>query len=434
MADGMTVGVLLRRLRDRSSPFGAMTAFFQRVAHEGRQLNLRVVGLGPEDLHRRRRRVEALLWDPRRSRFTGGELPLPDLVWNRLKGTSGGLAAAQLRELGVPLLNQVTLNKWEAVQVLSRDPVLRSRMPHTRLLGDPEDALEMVNRHGRAYLKPVVGSMGRGILRLLQANGRLLGQAVDRASGGVRSEVLKPRDLEDWLEQYTDGRRYLVQQGLHLEVFGGRTTDIRILVQKDGWGQWQITGMGARVGAPGRFTSNLHTGGTGIPVPKLLAALMPADPARQAEVMANIRQLCLHLCRVLEEAMGPLGELGIDIGLEPDGSLWYIEHNYYPGRSIFRHLGDHAAWLLAHRRPLEYAHWAVDRRRRGLPLLLPPEPPAPAEQGPPHGNPAARRPAVTLPVPRGPAAGAAAVASAPPAPEGAGDLPGHTPQGPEQPR
>lgn len=382
MAEDVTVGVLLRRHGDRDTPFGSMTGFLARVLAAGRELGVQVYGFGAEDLHRRRPRVTSRAWDDGRQRWVEARRPLPDLVWDRLKGARGEQAVHQLRALGVPLLNTAVLNKWEAIQLLSRDPWLRTLMPHTRLLGRPGDVVEMLQRHGRAYLKPVVGSMGRGILRVLRAGNHLLGQSVPPGNGAVRSRLLAETDLADWLAHCTGGRQYLVQQGLHLEVFSGRTTDIRVLMQKDGDGRWQLTGMGARVGAPGRFTSNLHTGGQGIPVPRLLQALLPGDLPRQGAVSAEITAICLHVCYLLEASLGPLGELGIDLGLEPDGRLWYIEHNYYPGRTIFRHLGQPEIWALAHRRPLEYARWAVAQRRRGLPLLLPaaaaPEAPAAA--------------------------------------------------------
>lgn len=402
MTDGVTVGIILRRASDRHSPFGPMTGFFHRVMQAGRRLDVTIIGFPPDEVRRYRKGINAVVWNAERSRFSERRMPVPDLVWDRLKGPRGEPAVALLRQLGVPLLNTVVLNKWEAIQVLSRDPVLHGLMPHTRLLGDPDDVLEIVQRHGRAYLKPVVGSMGRGILRLLRHGRRYLGQSVPGGRGEVESELLAEDDLEDWLDHQVGGRRYLVQQGLQLEVFRGRTTDIRILMQKNGHGHWGVTGMGARVGAPGRFTSNLHTGGQGIPVPYLLAALMPGDAERQTQVLSAIARLGQHICRVLERAMGPLGELGIDLGLEPDGRLWYIEHNYYPGRSIFRHLGQQDVWEMAHRRPLEYAIWAVNRTRRHLPLLLPESEdlPQPTASAPSVGNPAGRvlRPATGQPL------------------------------------
>lgn len=382
MAEGVTVGIILRRQHDRHAPFGPMTAFFERVVRAGDVLNVHVVGFGPDDIHRRQDRLDGIVWDFSRSRFVAKRVRMPDLVWDRMKGARGEPAVRYLRGRGVPLLNTVALNKWEAIQLLSRDPVLRGLMPNTCLLGDPRDALEMLHRHGRAYLKPVVGSMGRGILRLLRKGRRVVGQSVSQDDGYVRSELLAESDLEDWLDDQTGGRQYLVQQGLHLEVFSGRTADIRVLMQKDGRGIWRLTGMGARVGAPGRFTSNLHTGGQGVPVPGLLEKLMPGEPERQAAVTGRIGGLSLHLCRVLERAMGPLAEIGIDLGLEPDGRLWYIEHNYYPGRSIFSQLRQPAVWETAHRRPLEYAVWAVRRLRQGLPLLLPEPRTAPAAPQP----------------------------------------------------
>ncbi|MCG0237866.1 MAG: YheC/YheD family protein [Firmicutes bacterium] len=374
MVDGPLIGVFLPGEPDRERPFGAMTSFFLRLCHQAPEAGVRVVGLYPEGI-RGRDRIQGIAWGGERRGFVTRTVGQPDLIWERMRGGSRRHPVLRLlREWGIPFLNSVTLNKWEGFRVLARDPVVRPFLPETHLLEESEDALGILRRYGRAYVKPVAGAMGRGILRIRRRGRRYLGEYAPGPNRPVRAVDLQGRELEEWLDEQTGKEVYLVQQGLRLEVMDGRTADIRILMQKDGRGRWRVTGMGARLGAPGRYTSNLHTGGQGVPVRWLLGRLLPGDWARQREVEAAARDLAFRICRVLEAETGPLGELGIDLGLEPTGRIWYIEHNYYPGRSILRHLGDEAGYLLAHRRPLEYARWAVERLRRGEPLTEPVRP------------------------------------------------------------
>lgn len=425
MTDRITLGVFLKGRPDRERPFGGMTPFFLRLCRLGATLGVRVVGLYPGGLRAYdQQRLPVIVWGGERRGFQVREVRLPDLIWERVKRKPGTGEARALRDLGVPLLNSVVLNKWEAYRLLLQDPEIRPYLPETHLLNESEAALDLLERYGRAYVKPVSGAMGRGILRLLRQGRRYRGEYAPGPRRSVRSVLLRGRELEEWLEDRTDDETYLVQQGLELEVVGGRIADIRVLVQKDGSGRWAVTGMGARLGAPGRFTANLHTGGRGLPLRWLLARLMPREPARQREIEELARSLALRVCHALEARTGPLGELGIDLGLEPSGRLWYIEHNYYPGRSILQHMGDRRGYELAHRRPLEYARWAVARIRRGEPLVLPPEaqpggpaPAAPAAHGAHapavpagHGGTAPPVPAApgTIALPASTASGAAA--------------------------
>nr|WP_284646839.1 YheC/YheD family protein [Paenibacillus chinjuensis] len=64
-----------------------------------------------------------------------------------------------------------------------------------------------------------------------------------------------------WLRRFTGRRSYLVQPYLQLHDASGDAYDVRSLVQKDGAGRWQLTGMAVRQGQGGSLTSNLHGGG-----------------------------------------------------------------------------------------------------------------------------------------------------------------------------
>src|SRR5690606_3703184 len=66
--------------------------------------------------------------------------------------------------------------------------------------------------------------------------------------------------------------RFIIQQGLDLRLPSGSVHDYRLLIQKNGSGKWEVTGCVGRIGASGSVTSNLHGGGTAVPMLKLLKA------------------------------------------------------------------------------------------------------------------------------------------------------------------
>lgn len=424
MPDGIWIGVLARRSGDGTRPVGGLTPFLQKLSTVGQALGVRVVAFDPDDIHRREARIDGLVWT-RRRQWRLQDLPLPEVVWNRLKAPRSEPACRYLRERGADVINGWPLDKWQAYQMLQQDPLLQPRLPFTCLLDDPAQVAPLVDRFGNVYLKPVTGGLGRGIIRIARVEkGRYLCQYVPRRGGGVRSVRVKEKDLEEWVEDLTDEHPYLIQQGLRLAVFGGRPADVRVLCQKNGRGMWQVTGLGARVALPGYFTANLHTGGQGMPLDRFLATAFPAAPEEQQRLAQDLHQISLHLCQILERSGGPLGELGIDLGADANGQIWYIEHNYFPGRNIFRHLRDEDTFLAAHRQPLEFACHLVRCRRAGLPVLRRPQaappllarvatisprpvmvrpvdrsgaPPAPAESGPAQSGPEHRVPAPRRP-------------------------------------
>lgn len=357
MHQATLLGLLLDRQCHPLRPFGACTAFAERLSELGRSLGVQVIGFGPADLAPARAEIPASIFIPGAGWWLD-RMPLPDVCCLRCTRPDGLAAQRYLRSMGVPSINSGSLDKWESYTLLQQNPVLGGILPETRLLTGPEVLEEMVGRYGCAYLKPVRGSIGRGIARFTPAGpGELVCECLPSGEKGVRRRSVDRTRLARWLSSYPSRRRMIVQQGLPLAVFDGRVADVRALVQKDGTGRWQITGMGVRVGAPGLFTANLSTGGQALRPEALLSRIHPGDPRAQQRLAQQLAGLSLRICHAVEAATGSLGELGIDLGIDRSGRVWYIEQNSQPGRTIFARLGDHERSRLSYVRLLEYARF-----------------------------------------------------------------------------
>ncbi len=357
--DGRPVRLgLLMRGSARERPFGALTRFAQTVTLLARAENVDVIGFDADDVDVHRGCVCGKRFvDPVRGWVTE-KTGLPDVVWNRYFMRDEEDLFDQLQEAGVPLLNERNLNKWEAYCALLADGRVRPHLPETARLTDAGVAMRMLERHPVIYIKPVAGSVGRGIVRAqLEGPGLVRLQYVSRETEKLREVFATDSQIQQWLEHRYRSQRFLVQQGLSLQVFHGRPADVRVLAQKDGSGRWRVTGMGARVAAHGRFTANLHTGGHGVPVELLLEAVCPRDAARRRRLAAQLAELALVTAERLERRAGRLGELGLDFGVDHRGNIWYIEQNAQPGRTLFEHLGRPEIWELAHLRPVQYSKY-----------------------------------------------------------------------------
>ena len=60
---------------------------------------------------------------------------------------------------------------------------------------------------------------------------------------------------------------------------------------------------------------------------------------QQRELISRrIGDAAIRLAAAIEEAnRAPLGELGLDMGIDTHGQVWMFEANSKPGRSIFKH-------------------------------------------------------------------------------------------------
>jgi len=191
----------------------------------------------------------------------------------------------------------------------------------------------------RCYLKPVTGSQGRNIIKITRKKGAgyeyqyLLNNQVHRGRAASLQQ------LRQHLRRVMGNRSYIVQKQINLIRTGGNILDVRVMVQKDNQGQWGITGMAVRVGRHGAITSNISSGGYGRRVRGVLERKF-SSREQVDEIISQIEQVALKAASTLEQGIGSAGEMGIDIGIDSQGKVWFIEANLRPARQVFTLIGD----------------------------------------------------------------------------------------------
>ena len=361
----------LARRQGPAARYGEQAPFYAKLMRVGAARGAVIYAFAPGDIDWRHRQVWGRTYSPRQGGWVRRPYPLPQAVFNRYPAAAYTSIVTstirRLKENGAPFINSPFLDKYNLHQRLLRYPGMRAHLPETLACrGSAQPALQLLRRYPSVYLKPVDGSLGAGVIRIRRLGGGRF-QIAGRLHGRRSSWVVGPGGVAVAVRRIVVTRRYLAQQGLALGVVPGRAADIRALVQRDERGAWQLTGMALRVGASGSVTSNLHGGGHAVQVERALAGHF--GPAKSHQIVADVRRV-LGLCvNALESALGPMGELGMDLGVDVNGRVWYIESNPKPGRSILAHLHATKARALSISRPVDYA---LCLARRGHNRSLPP--------------------------------------------------------------
>lgn len=289
--------------------------------------------------------------------------PLPHVVYDRVWGLTekeqSRFESTLLRfhERGIPVFNPDFGDKWDVHNLLSSQPELLGHLPMTRVF-DEESLSAMSEIYSDLYLKPSRGRQGKGISRCrLTKDGYQLITRLE--SGRVARRILKTaRSVADFVGNNPVRGRLLVQQGLDLHRVRGSCLDIRAIVQRDGKGQWRVSGIGVRVGAAGGFVSNLHAGGRALPLEKALRG--KSTPIPVGELKSQVRKLSLATAKQMSRLHPTLGELGVDIGLDKNGHLWILEVNRQPGRALFARARLRRSWKTSRVRIVQFAkHLAI---------------------------------------------------------------------------
>jgi spore coat protein SA len=248
-------------------------------------------------------------------------------------------------------------SKWAKTKALLADASLRAFVPETKRL-TAAALKEMMQRHKMVYAKPGVGSFGNGVIRV---EWHPRSRTPYRYQYGLEKRRFTAlADLSRALLNATKRRRYIVQQGIHLLTHGRKRFDIRVMVQKNREGEWETTGIIGRAADPRKAVTNVHNGGTLVPVETLMEGYMSG--ARTDLFLQKLHTLGTETGKALEKRYPGLKELGIDVAVDRELRLWILEANTAPDPFIFRRLPDKSVF-----RKL-YGYWKMHRPQKLKPL------------------------------------------------------------------
>jgi glutathione synthase/RimK-type ligase-like ATP-grasp enzyme len=352
------VGIMSTR-RPGSFPF-AEGGYFRQLMRAGRRAGVYVIAFSPLDIDWSTGTVLGFTYR-KGVGWRGRSYPVPRIVYDRLYPSRGmwNLYWSQVRRMRrtyrVTFMGRGLHGKWQMYRIVRRYEDLRPYLPETRLCSSVGVVIRMLEKYPVVYVKPIYGSGGKGILRISRSP---QGGYYVVGNTATRRFRTRTRSLLPILAGIN--RRYLVQQGLKLNYLNGSTFDIRCIVQRNGEGQWQVSGKAARIGRRGSITSNLHTGGGGRTVSSVLQEWFPD---RAEELEEEIDRVALRTAEVMNRHAGPLCDLGLDLGVDVDGKVWLIEVNSKPGRRVFLYTRDREARYRTIQTLMDYARFLVERRR-----------------------------------------------------------------------
>lgn len=341
--------------------------YFRRLLTEGEQMGLNIFLFTPEDVDHASKRAYALFYNVKNARWERKWTPLPQMIFDRCRFQRSP-RFKKLREFralypDLLYLNRPLANKWIIYNVLKENAKIRPHLPETLLIENSKQLFQFLRRHPISFLKPTNGTGGRGILKIQALPGlryRIEGRDLKRRI--IVPKTLTPVKLRAVLQKWRAGVPYIVQQGIDLKLKNGRVHDYRLLIQKNGQGEWEITGCAGRVGAKNSVTSNLHGGGRAVRADSLLKKWFSSSEVEQVKQKMN--QLGLAVVNELERNYKQMCELALDIAVDRNGQPWLLETNPKPAREIFNRIGEKETYRKAIIRPLEYALWLYENHKK----------------------------------------------------------------------
>lgn len=353
---GPVVGILTRRLIKQRRSFGAQDRFLRSLLTHVKELNGLAFVFSPYDIDLERKRIHGYyLGRDAESPWIRHWFPLPDVYYNRYFPGDNVLRSRDLAILmaryGVKTFNTGVGDKWAVFRQLNKEKDIARHLPETRLLVSPSALGALLNKYQGVYVKPANGCKGRAISRITKRQGRYLVKNNQNQPGRYLTSV---QEVYNRLRSANPNETLLAQQAIKAPD-GQSHFDVRVMLQKDRYNCWAVTGIAARVGGSGMVTTNLHTGGRAAPLEKVLQTRnMQADEIDH--IVEEINRLGLRIGQTLEKSSSALGDLGLDFMIDEKGKVWFLEVNPKPGRRAFSSISKEIRKVVVSR-PMEYAYY-----------------------------------------------------------------------------
>lgn len=337
---GPILSVLLNPIKDGDMfPFGNTTQFALELSEVAKQKGILLYFVTPDEMVFSEQTLEGWIYT---DQWSKRRLPFPNVVYNRIANRKIDRSDLVQRFLGaldrqsIPYFNSRHFNKDEVFKALEQeqDIAVTSVLPQSQLLTHSSQVNEMLKNHRTIYIKPINGRLGRGIYRIHRLQ-EVAKYKVEQASQPLsKAKYFSTSErLLAYLKPKLSKQSYQIQQGVALIHTNSKPIDFRVLVQKNGKGQWTVTSIVARTAADDIFVSNLSKGGSIDSISTILPNTSLANMYTDVTLKQELKRVALLLAYAFENNFDAfLGELGIDLALDESGKVWLLEINGKPSK------------------------------------------------------------------------------------------------------
>lgn len=306
---------------------------YKSIIQTGMKAGVFVYVFTAESINMVNKTVKAHIYLTKQNRWITNTMPLPDVVYNRVPYRSDEekqivkKAMNFLNSENIPFFNPYFLNKWALYQWMKESIEFKKIIPETAILSRV-NLYNLLKSNSTLYLKPINGKAGLGFIKI-EKKAQYLNLKYQYKKGTINKSFSTFYKLWYTVIRLTANKGYIIQRGIDLNTYHDSPYDIRVLVQKNGHGNWQVSGIGIRVAGKESITTHVPRGGYIESIDTVFDHSF--GPYYSANIKDEISDLALKITQYIEKRISyPLGELSLDLGVDKNGHIWFFEANSKP--------------------------------------------------------------------------------------------------------
>ncbi|MGM0846362.1 MAG: YheC/YheD family protein [Bacillota bacterium] len=239
-------------------------------------------------------------------------------------------------------------NKWTIYRHLINHNKVAPYLPETTLIESIPKTVEKIKREKNVIIKPFDGAHGMAVFEIQSETGQFQVRTTKKQE--MVQKEMDEETLSRWLESLIGKRSFILQTHLDNRDELNRPFDLRLLLQKNEKDKWSVSCKGFRVGSPGSLLTNLSAGASAISYEEWKKK---QNHYNWKYIECELRDIILSLPQALEEEFAHLFEIGLDIIIGKDSSVWILDMNSKPGHKMLQLLKEEEIQYL-YSLPLRY--------------------------------------------------------------------------------
>lgn len=292
--------------------------------------------------------------------YTLTTIPKPLVIHNRGYQTSNS-AKRKIKSLqneGILIFNEWNrYGKFQIHKLLMKRADLLPHLPET-VKFNSENLKAMMKKHKELIIKPSNGTLGKRNMKATRlADERWMLQYPYRDDW--LEKILTAGQLPIILKKIVANEKFLIQERIKLAEIQQNPFDIRVSVQRNEHGAWQVTGMVCKVAKDGSFVTNVARGGTCLPLNEIIKNLPQLDLEK---VNSEVESLAMKIAGHLGKHIANLADIGLDIGITKEGFPMFIECNARDLRVTFRNAKLFDIWKATYMTPVGYGKYLLEKK------------------------------------------------------------------------
>lgn len=336
------------------------------LAEANKKVNNILYFFSLKEVNIKEQKITGYYWHKTKKRWLHHEFSFPEVLYirfgieKRYSKTFTDLCSIINKNNG-KLITHYRFNKWRLYRMMGKDPVMRNYLPMSRNARNPDTIKKMLQRYKIVYLKSHIGRKGENVLRV-----DVLPEGGYRYSY-YRYEQLTVHTVTDFkalmnaVNQFFKGKKYLIQQGIHLLNFKNRLIDMRAELQRGADGGLDIVGISVRHGRPG---SPITTHGDAYRFDDFFVKIMGYSKEQLEAFRSAVQHFLLSVYEFIDKNYRVYAEIGIDFAIDRNQKIWFIEANSQSTHVSLTKAYGKAALYRYNKNILEYARYLASPSRK----------------------------------------------------------------------